>query len=104
MCNVIHIRDKKGTDDEVYIGRGSKWGNPFRIGAWNREEVIQKYELAIRTGHMKHLLKDLHELRGKTLVCFCKPHRCHGDVLAELILDEQIADREQFNDDNEVPF
>lgn len=25
MCDVIHIRNKKGTDDEVYIGRGSIW-------------------------------------------------------------------------------
>ena len=31
------------------------------------------------------LLKDLHELRGKTLGCFCKPKRCHGDVLVELV-------------------
>jgi sorbitol-specific phosphotransferase system component IIBC len=105
MCNVIHIRDKKGTDNEVYIGRGSKWGNPFRINTnSNREKVINEYSLYITAGEGMHLLNDLHELRGKTLVCFCKPHKCHGDVLAELVLDEQIADREQFNDDNEVPF
>ena len=87
MCDVdvILIRNKKGTDDEVYIGRGSKWGNPYRIGAWSRDEVIQRYELAIRTGHKKHLLKSLHELKGKTLVCFCKPQVCHGDVLAQLV-------------------
>ena len=29
MAKVINIRDKKGTPDEVYIGRGSKWGNPL---------------------------------------------------------------------------
>ena len=107
MCNVdvIHIRNKKGTDNEVYIGRGSKWGNPFRINTnSNREKVINEYSLYITAGEGMHLLNDLHELRGKTLVCFCKPHKCHGDVLAELVLDEQIADREQFNDDNEVPF
>jgi hypothetical protein len=30
------------------------------------------------------LLVDLHELRGKDLVCWCAPHRCHAEVLAEL--------------------
>jgi hypothetical protein len=30
------------------------------------------------------LLNDLHELKNKTLVCFCKPKACHGDILAEL--------------------
>ncbi len=25
------------------------------------------------------------ELRGKTLGCFCKPGRCHGDVIVEWI-------------------
>ena len=30
------------------------------------------------------LLADLHELKGKTLGCWCKPRWCHGDVLAEL--------------------
>ena len=30
---------------DVYIGRGSKWGNPFVIGKdGTREEVINKYE------------------------------------------------------------
>lgn len=28
---VIHIRHKTGADNEVYIGRGSKWGNPYVI-------------------------------------------------------------------------
>lgn len=30
------------------------------------------------------MLRDLHELKGKTLACFCKPKDCHGDVLAEM--------------------
>lgn len=30
------------------------------------------------------LLNSLHELKGKTLACFCAPKACHGDVLLEL--------------------
>lgn len=67
----------------TYIGRASKWGNPYRIGEdGTREEVIRKYRayLSLRGD----LMSSLHELRGHTLVCHCHPLPCHGDVLAEL--------------------
>lgn len=70
---------------DVYIGRGSKWGNPFPITKTNtREQVIAQYKEWITEGEGKHLLNDLHELAGKRLGCFCKPKACHGDVLVEL--------------------
>ena len=69
---------------DAYIGRGSKWGNPFKIGQHgNREEVIQLYEDYIR-GH-KELMKSLHELEHKILGCWCRPKPCHGDVLLKLL-------------------
>jgi Domain of unknown function (DUF4326) len=69
---------------DVYIGRPSKWGNPFKIGKdGSREEVIQKYRQWVRTNPM--LMTQLAtELKGKVLGCWCKPDACHGDVLAEL--------------------
>jgi hypothetical protein len=70
---------------DVYIGRGSKWGNPFVIGKdGDREEVIEKYKTWIQT--QPHLMASLHELKDKKLGCFCRPwHHCHGDVLVELV-------------------
>ena len=69
---------------DVYIGRGSKWGNPFRIGIdGTREDVIKQYRNWIQT--QPHLLNSLEELRGKTLGCFCSPQACHGDILVELL-------------------
>jgi len=69
---------------DVYIGRPSKWGNPFKIGKdGSREEVIQKYRQWILDNPT--LIAQLAtELKGKTLGCWCKPNTCHGDVLAEL--------------------
>jgi len=68
----------------VYIGRGSKWGNPYIIRQdGTREEVIEKYRLWILT--QQHLMYSLHALKGKILGCFCKPKACHGDILVELI-------------------
>ena len=78
---VVHCRREKY---DVYIGRPSKWGNPFIIGKdGSRQDVIAKYRMFIINS------PDLYnrivpELKGKTLGCFCSPLPCHGDVLAEL--------------------
>lgn len=69
---------------DIYIGRPSKWGNPFAIGPdGDRDEVIRKYKEWIET--KPELLKALPELRGKVLGCWCKPEPCHGDVLLSLM-------------------
>lgn len=70
--------------DAIYIGRGSRWGNPFVINKHgNRSEVIEKHRQLlhhqIKTGELK--LEELAALHGKDLVCFCKPQACHGDTL-----------------------
>lgn len=68
---------------DVYIGRPSKWGNPFTIGPdGTREEVIAKYTAWLID--QPHLIVAIPELRGKTLGCWCAPKACHGDVLAAL--------------------
>ncbi len=78
---VVHCKKNKY---DVYIGRPSKWGNPFVIGKdGNRDEVIEKYRKRILKN--KKLLDDLEELRDKVLGCWCRPHKCHGDVLIELL-------------------
>ena len=67
----------------VYIGRPSKWGNPFVIGKdGSRGEVITKYRAHLLRN--TQLMAALPELRGKDLVCWCAPCACHGDVLLEL--------------------
>ena len=68
---------------DIYIGRGSIWGNPFKIGEdGSREEVIEKYEKWMPS----YLLKLLPLLEGQRLGCWCKPKACHGDVLIKLLL------------------
>ena len=70
--------------DDIYIGRPSKWGNPFLIGRdGDRAAVISKYREWLLGQPV--LLAALPELRGKRLGCWCKPKACHGDVLVELI-------------------
>ena len=80
---------------DVFIGRPSKWGNPFHSGEdGTRSEVIEKYREWIL--NQPDLLKSLDELDGKVLGCWCKPRACHGDVLVELVMARKR--KEQFDD------
>jgi hypothetical protein len=68
---------------DIYIGRPSKWGNPFEIGKdGNRDDVVRMYAEWIQT--QPELLAAVPELRGKVLGCWCAPRSCHGDVLVHL--------------------
>lgn len=69
----------------VYVGRGSKWGNPWVIGRdGTRTEVIGKYA-AWLLGERQDLVDAARvELRGKDLVCHCAPLACHGEILMQV--------------------
>lgn len=63
----------------AYIGRPSKWGNPFEIGKdGTREEVIDKFEKHLFSSG---LIESIGELEGRNLACWCAPQLCHGHVL-----------------------
>ena len=87
-ATIVHC--KKESYD-VYIGRPSKWGNPYShklntkadILVDSRKEVVEKYREYIN--NKPELLADLPELKGKVLGCWCKPAACHGDILVELV-------------------
>lgn len=78
------VLNKRVNTDGVYIGRPTKWGNPFVIGQdGNRHDVVQKYREWIL--NYPELISDAkRELKGKNLVCWCAPAECHGDVLIEI--------------------
>lgn len=93
MCKVLNKHKVGVPHGAIYIGRGTKWGNPFRIGPdGDRATVIAKHERWLHDQH--HLLRALDELRGHDLVCFCAPAACHGDLplrLASATREERIA-------------
>lgn len=77
FMKVVHCKKEQF---DIYIGRPTKWGNPFSIGKdGTREEVIKKYENYLLGN--TDLMNSLHELKNKTLGCWCKPKDCHGDIL-----------------------
>lgn len=73
--------------EAVYVGRPSKWGNPYRPTRdddESRSHAIHLYEIWL---HSSGRIRQLHELVGKDLVCYCAPLACHADVLLRLAND-----------------
>lgn len=102
MTTVVRIRRKDGMiiqNCDVYIGRAmyqggwklqkSIWANPFKVNKdGTREEVLELYKNYVLTS--PELMSKLHELNGKILGCWCKPQPCHGDILIELINNNNL--------------
>ena len=72
---------------EVYIGRGSAFGNKFEIGKHGtREEVIELYkEWFYKKLKSERFKNAVLKLKGKRLACFCKPKACHGDIIVNYL-------------------
>ena len=92
MTTVINKRS--GLPFDVYIGRPSRWGNPFShlpdsaayFKVATREEAIREFEYWIYTQPL--LIAAIErELKDKVLACWCKPLACHGDILAQIAND-----------------
>lgn len=93
----------------VYVGRPSRWGNPWVvrsadgdaaygivIPAITAEQAVALYRdwLMTSIGHYSDLLD---ELRGKNLACWCRLDQpCHADTLLVHVELEKIADRGGF--------
>lgn len=90
---VGNIRDHRNWKAEggVYIGRSfrgqkaSRFANPYIIGMdGDRDEVIFEYrQWFYRQICAPGFRRAVEELRGKMLVCWCAPKKCHGDVIVE---------------------
>lgn len=104
-------------DGAIYVGRPTKWGNPFVVEAapphharrreahaeavemfdhllsWGDEGALVPYpqpgELQALSDRRERILTDIEELRGRDLACWCPIGLpCHADVLLELANEE----------------
>lgn len=112
MIQVVNKHKHKPTQNDFYIGRGSALGNPFtgskelgntkaQFKASSREEAIALYrnwlneKIAEKNQLVSAALNQIY-LRAKkgpvSLVCYCKPQSCHGDVIKE-VMEKIIRDK-----------
>lgn len=85
---VVHWDDRE--PGFVYIGRkgGGYFGNPFVVGAHgDRVTVLERYREYFRSRMSldPSFRAAIEGLRGRQLVCHCKPRECHGDVIKEYL-------------------
>lgn len=81
---------------DVYIGRLGLFGNPHPIGwcaicreSHDRRSCIEAYRKHFRQAiRDRAWRKEVEQLKGKRLGCFCKPQACHGDVIREWLEKE----------------
>lgn len=91
-------------EGSVVVDRTSRWGNPFGVRSCieagfadstdeAREVCVQYFRRWLAGTELVHdgderrqwILDHVHELRGKTLLCWCpQPGPCHAHVLADL--------------------
>jgi len=92
---VVNLRKSSHTK---YIGRGSKFGNPYRVGFdGSREAVIAKHKIDFYAN--KELQEAVwNELKGEILGCFCFPLACHGDTYVEYIRNRMRTNNETGQD------
>lgn len=70
-------------DDAVYVGRPTKWGNPYIVGKdGTQEECVRHYAHWLYMSAQADIREAARkELRDKDLVCWCYPRPCHAEVL-----------------------
>ncbi|MFN0314768.1 MAG: DUF4326 domain-containing protein [Burkholderiales bacterium] len=84
----------KMPENTVYVGRPTKWGNPFKAGdtvfdtdgmeRWTRtaDEAVALYR---QTLPLSEVTEAAVVLCGKNLACWCPLDQpCHADVLLEI--------------------
>jgi hypothetical protein len=100
---VINIRSApkgwKENPQYVYIGRSGRgmdgyFGNPFPLREGEtRGATLERYRfwLEQKMEADNEYRERVMELRGKTLVCFCAPQPCHGDILSSIANSEDAS-------------
>ncbi|WP_276670257.1 DUF4326 domain-containing protein [Schaalia cardiffensis] len=121
MPKRIQRRCTKGwraPDGAVYVGRGSKWGNPLTAGSTETmqqdhgiythympviiqtsAEAAQFYDICFRSnwnltsGRLPSREEIRRELAGKDLMCWCPVDQpCHADTLLRIANEEVDTD------------
>ncbi|MCP2339201.1 DUF4326 domain-containing protein [Actinomadura rupiterrae] len=105
-------RGSRLAEGAIYVGRGTKWGNPWRAvssrtvrNQWHQEVwcapgeargvAARRYREDLLDGRLDFDVEDVRrELAGHDLACWCplpepgQPDHCHAAVLLEIAAEE----------------
>lgn len=89
----------KMPDNTVYVGRPTKWGNPFKVGdkhpkfmrPLDHEECYEFFKELVSKRPPEFFAHVKEDFRGKDLACWCSLDKpCHADVLLKIANEEDI--------------
>jgi hypothetical protein len=93
---VINIKNYNN-EDYIYIGRPSKYGNPYSSkkskiaqNVNSKEESLKLFEQYLNDNDflVDDLIEEMKEKGVNKLGCFCKPSKCHGDIYIKKIKEK----------------
>lgn len=98
-------KDWKMPENTIYVGRPSKWGNPFTVKVYGtnayavqcfRQWLLGEYFQQQYSERRQWILDHIQELKGKNLACWCNPDEsCHANVLLELANQKSVVEKEE---------
>lgn len=85
MPQVYNKRSLNIPPGAVYVGRPTRWGNPFTVQKYGRGHALKLYNQWIQSPEAAGLREEIvRELAGKDLICWCAPQPCHADTLIKI--------------------
>jgi len=72
-------------NNERFPKKTSQWANPFTVKKEGRDKCLELYEAWVREKIKKEGIEDIKKLKNKVLGCWCKPEKCHGDILIKIL-------------------
>ena len=87
MKRIQHKRGRTLPPGAKLVARPSRWGNPYKISEYGRDEAIRLYKIDIEFMTDDEIREWLAPLRNATaLACYCALDQpCHADSLIELL-------------------
>ena len=71
--------------DAIYVGRPTRWGNPFAVSEHGAAEACRLFERYVLE-RPELAAAALRELAGRRLACWCPLDQpCHADVWLRLV-------------------
>lgn len=108
MIHIVNKHTHSPNENDIYVGRGSKLGNPFssiqgretkaNFICASREEAIENFSSYLKQkisdkdknicDELNRIWKIAKSVRDINLVCYCAPKSCHATIIKRIVEDK----------------